>query len=355
MTSADPLSLATTGIGSLPHHNIDAALEFSFRHGIPFLPQIPMRNPWEYMIAQALEGIPGLEAESDGGVLLDLDVWHGRSRAFQARLDAAFAPGAGPDAFAGFEPSAAASSGWQPFLWELEERGVKLAKIQLAGPLTSQWALRLKDGSPADRHPELGTQIFRLVLARALAMCRRLQSGGIQPLFYLDEPGLYGFSAANPRHGMALQELRILIQALRKEGVWVGLHCCSDTDWNAVFGLGLGIVSLDAGHSLTKLLDHRAALDRFLADGGRMSLGVIPTGRALERPEPREHEAVFALLVETFRRHWPDRPDLVRGALGRAIYTPACGLALHSPGDCETILESLQGFRAACVRSLGIK
>ncbi len=54
----------TTGIGSLPHHNIDAALAFSFQATIPFLPQIPIRNPWEYMIAQALEGVPGLEVET---------------------------------------------------------------------------------------------------------------------------------------------------------------------------------------------------------------------------------------------------------------------------------------------------
>ena len=33
----------------------DAALAFSFSMDVPFLPQIPIRNPWEYMIAQALE------------------------------------------------------------------------------------------------------------------------------------------------------------------------------------------------------------------------------------------------------------------------------------------------------------
>src|SRR5690242_12697554 len=73
----------TTGIGSLPHHNVDAALEHSFRMGVPFLPQIPIRNPWEFMIAQALEGLPGLQVEKDGSVSLDAAVWAGRARAFQ--------------------------------------------------------------------------------------------------------------------------------------------------------------------------------------------------------------------------------------------------------------------------------
>ena len=62
----------TTAIGSLPHHNADAALEYSFRHGIPFLPQMPVRNPWEYMIPQALEGLPGLEVSREGASYLVL-------------------------------------------------------------------------------------------------------------------------------------------------------------------------------------------------------------------------------------------------------------------------------------------
>ena len=32
-----PRAFLTTGIGSLPHHNVDAALEFSLRMDIPFL------------------------------------------------------------------------------------------------------------------------------------------------------------------------------------------------------------------------------------------------------------------------------------------------------------------------------
>src|SRR4051794_21067651 len=65
------LPTTTTGIGSLPHHNVDAALAYSLRFGIPFLPQIPMRNAWEFMIAQALEDLPGLRVDDDGTATLD--------------------------------------------------------------------------------------------------------------------------------------------------------------------------------------------------------------------------------------------------------------------------------------------
>ena len=107
--------LRTTGIGSLPHHNVDTALEFSFKMGIPFLPQIPIRNPWEFMIAQAIEGLPGLQLEDEGVVSLNVDVWKSQSHFLTQRLNKAFRE----ENFEGFEPSAATSSCWQPFLWEL--------------------------------------------------------------------------------------------------------------------------------------------------------------------------------------------------------------------------------------------
>ncbi|MBI3556900.1 MAG: hypothetical protein HY074_11605 [Deltaproteobacteria bacterium] len=341
----------TCMIGSLPHHNIDAALAMSMQVDIPFLPQIPIRNPWEFMIAQALEGMPGLNVEEDGSVALDVQVWRGRSHALNDRLLNAFA--AMPvrhEAFESFEPSSSTSSGWQPFLWELHERGIKTAKVQIAGPLTAQWALRLKDGSNIGKHTDLTTQIYRLVLARALAMCRRLQTDGIQPVLYLDEPGLYGFTASDPRHALALQELRILVKALRKEGVTVGLHCCSNTDWSAVLSLDINILSIDAKLSFASLLQRSEEVENFLRTGGRLSLGVIPTTKIAED----DVRILFEELLEIFGKSPLSRqPELVRKALYDAIYTPACGLALHSTADAETVLATLLEFKQFCRQTLG--
>lgn len=343
MTTGDR---ATTGIGSLPHHNIDAAITYSFKLGIPFLPQIPIRNAWEFMIAQALEGIPGLQVEKDGSIELNSEVWQSRSQELDAKLAEAFRKSStDKNAFEDFEPSPSISSCWQPFVWELEENHVPMAKVQIAGPLTCQWVLKT---------PELGTQIFRLILARSLAMTRRLQKMGIQPLLFLDEPGLYAFSAANPHHVLAMRELEILIQTLRKEGVLVGLHCCSNTDWNQLLALPLHVLSLDAELSLKALLhssglastgtagiaDIGRALEKFIASGGRLALGVVPTARSSVL-QSLSVEDLYTKLSETFSQQWPDRPEFVRKILNEAIYTPACGLALHSVADAELVLETL--------------
>ncbi len=352
----------STTIGSLPHHNVDAALAFSFRTAIPFLPQIPIRNPWEYMIAQALEGLPGLQVDKDGTATINLDIWSSRSHAFQKRLNEAFERAERPDAFEAFEPSAATSSCWQPFLWELSERGTKVAKIQIAGPMTSQWALRVagpqastsssaqRSVLPQELPSELSAQIYHLVLARALAMTRRVRAAGAHPVIFVDEPGLYGLNLKTPKHWQGFQELRLMLQTLRKSGVTVGLHCCSNTDWAAILGLDLDILSIDASLSLKALLStgpdprpETRSFEQFVRAGGKLALGVIPTAHATAPVRSESPSAILAQVLETFALSGL-KNEKIRELLSQALWTPACGLALHSVDAAEEVLDSLLEF-----------
>jgi hypothetical protein len=314
----------TTGIGSLPHHNVDAALEYSFKHTLPFLPQIPTRNPREFMVAQALDCNTPI------------------------------------------------SSCWHPWLRELEERKTPVAKVQLAGPLTCQWVLQGQDGTTPDLYPELDTQIFRLVLAKSIAMVRRLKSLGTQPVFYIDEPCLDAFSSQNPKYELALQELKIMVQTLQKEGATVGLHCCGLKDdssdprghdsqynpgnntalWEKVLGLGIDLLSIDTALSLESVLksENGQTLKNFVEKGGRISFGIIPTeeSSALHTLDSKNiTQQLFRLFHQHWSQHWPNGPhvkdeaELIQKVIHESILTPACGLALKSPSNAELIFEKL--------------
>ncbi|MGE0614890.1 MAG: hypothetical protein AB7P04_04560 [Bacteriovoracia bacterium] len=344
--SQAPAGILTTGIGSLPHHNVDAALEYALKPSIPFLPQIPIRNPNEYMIFQALDGMPGLQQLEKGLASLNLNAWSSQTHLLEKKLTEAFAAGASPQAFEAFEPNASAYSAWKPFLYELGERKIKFAKIQIAGPLTCQWSLKLNDGNAAETNPEVTSQIFRLVLAKSIAMIRRLRAEGVTPLMVLDEPGLSVLSAENPRHILGLQELKLTIQTLKKEQALIGLHCCSNTDWRAILGLGLDVVSLDTGLSMELLFEAPDALEAFIHKGGRMALGLIstnlPAADTTESGVEMHAEQLHASLLAFRTRLTQKLPKALAARLLKdAIYTPACGLAMHRTTAAESILRSL--------------
>jgi len=324
---------ATTGIGSLPHTQQELALQMALQVDIPYLPQLPIGHPGEFMIASALDGLPGLSFDAEGMVTVDLAVWEAGRASLGAALDAALSSG-GLEAF---EPSALALRAWKPFLWEVENRKLALAKAQIAGPATVRWVATASDGRPISQVPALDQQIFRLLLARTLAMVKALRRANTTPLLFLDEPGLYALDRKDPRHLIALQEIKVMAMALRKEGALVGLHCCSNTEWDLVLDLGLDLLSLDVRLSLDAVLDHEEAFHRFVRSGAILSLGIIPT----DLSSTYELRTLVESVEASFRATLPPGP-LLADALSQVVLTPACGLAMRSVMDAERIFEELK-------------
>lgn len=337
--------LTTTGIGSLPHRDVTAALREAFRVDVPYLPELPMRDAREFMLAHATQGIPGIVSDAEGMVALDLDAWKKGRGAFDDRLAAALDDGQ-LDAFLPPETHQAALL---PFLDSLGREKAPVAKVQIAGPLTVQWSLRTTSGEvpPA---PAL-THVSRTILARSLAMAAAVEAAGARPVVFFDEPGLYAFSRSQPRHLMMMQELRINVMALKKRGAAVGLHCCSDADWGALMGLGLDVLALDAKLSLRSLLKAGETLVTFVAMGGRLALGVIPTNHG---DPPTSAEDLLQGMNEqlaTLEQYFPTRASIFDHILSRSLLTPACGLAFRSEQEAEGVISRLEDFRQAYGRA----
>lgn len=324
--------LGVTGIGSLPHTQSELALQFALQSDIPFLPQLPIGRPSEFMIPEALERLPGLSFDKEGLCVVDLAVWREQSAAFEAELEAALASGL----LETFEPTPEACRALRPFLFEIAERKLALAKVQLAGPCTVRWVTRTHEGAPVESEVALDAQIFRLVLARSLALVKALRRSGATPLFFIDEPGLYALQPSDPRHLLALQELKVLIAALQREGALVGLHCCSNTRWDKLLSLGLDVLSLDVRLSLDALLDEKDALAAFLDTGATLSLGIIPTDLATAYDVHELVDAVDASFRSALQpRHFSHLSQ-------RLLLTPACGLGMRSVLDAERIVSELR-------------
>jgi hypothetical protein len=310
----DKLFAPKTGIGGLPHLTVDGALAISFAHEVPFAPQLAH----EPMLPAALEGLPGLGVDGT----IEVDGWRKKRDPFGFAVEGALASG---DLVA-FEPARQACL--RPFLRELEARKVPFAKVQLAGPATARWLTQTSGGSPASELAELDQQIFRLLLARSIALVAAVRRARATPILFLDEPGLAALDSSDPRHALVLQELQLLVRLAQKAGAIVGLHCCAQTEWAAVLSLGLDIVSIDARLSLDALLEEKAAYGKFLKAGGALALGVIPT-------EPDATYAVEELVdsLEVSLRAMALNPPI--------LLTPACGLSLRSVADAERIVAQV--------------
>lgn len=324
---------ATTGIGSLPHTQVELGLQAALAMEIPFLPQLPQRHPSEYMIPAALEGLPGLRYDEDGICTVDLAAWEAGRSAFEARLDAALASGQLED----FEPTAEGCRAWRPFLWEVEHRKLALAKAQIAGPFTVRSVARTNEGAATMDVPGLDQAMYRLVMVRSLAMVKALRRTGTTPLFFLDEPGLYAFQRSQPRHLLALQELRLLVLALHREGALVGIHCCGNTDWGSLLSVQPDVLSLDVRLSLDAMLEETEALARFLDSGATLSLGIIPTDLTSNYDVAELTESVEASLKAAL----PKGKSFTQ-VLSHVLLTPACGMAMRSVVDAERILGELR-------------
>jgi methionine synthase II (cobalamin-independent) len=335
---------ATTGIGSLPHTQLELGLQAALAMDIPFLPQLPAGRPSEYMIPQALEGLPGLRWDDEGMCTVDLEAWEAGRVDFQGRMEGALSSGA----LEGFEPSLEGCRTWRPFLWEVEHRKLAFAKAQLAGPFTVRSVARTGDGRATLDVPGLDEAIFRLVLARSLAMVKALRRAGTTPLFFLDEPGLFAFERANPRHLLAMQELRLLVVALQREGALVGLHCCGNTDWANLLDSGVDVLSLDVRLSLDAVLEESGAFSRFLDSGATLSLGIIPT----DLSSTYEVEELVDAVEVSLKAALPPGHSFAQVGT-QLMLTPACGLAMRSVVDAERVLEQLKVAQRGLREALG--
>jgi len=333
-------ALTTTGIGSLPYKDVGRALEQAFRLDVPYLPQLPMRDPREFMLSQALEGMPGIVCEDNGAILIDEAAW----RKGRARWDDALYEALAQDQLKAFLPTPDYVASWEPFIGRIREQKRPRAKVQIAGPMTLTWTLRTADGAiPAAGALE---HVSRTILARSLAMVDAVKATGAEPIIFIDEPGLYAFSRGQPGHIVMLQELRINVMALKKRGAKVGLHCCSDADWGSIIGLGADFVAIDVQLSLSSLLKAGEALVTWVAMGGRLALGVIPTTQRDESTHAVDLLEEMHQQLSKLEQYFPTRASIFENILHRSLLTPACGLAFATEAQAASIIDELDRFRA---------
>ncbi|MBX3015979.1 MAG: hypothetical protein KF832_30945 [Caldilineaceae bacterium] len=321
------LTGCVTGVGSLPHTDPVAAVAFVAQHSpqIPFWPQLPQRGPQEAMILQWL--VPCydfIQQETPARINVQpgqVDAFRRQLAQADARLGLATAAG-----FATFER--ACHDGLFP--------QARLLKGQLTGPLTLARCLYTSAGEQGEPFihsatllDELTTYLCRL----ARWQVERLARFGKPVLLMIDEPTL----AVDTADRATLPYLRRLLHAVRQAGAFAGIHCCALGATAPLFAVAPDLLSFDAYHELELVLT-APELPSFLAHGGTLALGLVPTLLDLSTFSP---EAMLVRWLAATSRLQVDAQPLLR----QSLITATCGLGLLTPEAAQ--MNFIQARRLA--------
>jgi methionine synthase II (cobalamin-independent) len=341
-----PKCLSTT-IGSLPHTDAKEATELM----LAYTPRIPAwvqlaKRPQEGMLVQFSEGLPGFHRSTSGGGYFDTD-----SPAFQEDVSVFY-----ENYLAVFEGQSAAhlesyaltpayAEGFHTLLQVLKrgEHRPYALKGQVTGPFTFATSLTDQQRKSAYYNLQLRDIIVKMVSLKATWQIKKLKVFGTPVIMSLDEPSLVGFGSSAYLGVTAAdiqKDLNEIISCIHQEHGYVSLHCCENTDWSMILATAIDILSFDAYSYFDKLLLYADSLRAFLARGGIMAWGLIPTGHPLQ---------IRTENTETLLRAWHTCLERLsqRGidpeqVIVQSLITPSCGAGLLSPEDSVRVLQLLR-------------
>lgn len=329
---------STTGIGSLPHTEAEAAVGLVLESfDIPFWPQLPALGFRELMIPQYAEGMPGIRVdEKKGDVLVERDEEEIR-RFYETCTD---------------ESKIAISEdfakGLHVFLKRIEGESFEFLKGHITGPLT--YTLGLKDGGGRAVYfdEELREISLMLLAAKARWQVEVLGRSAGKVIIFIDEPILSALgttSYVGVSNNEALRLLRETSDAIRGAGGIPGIHCCGRADWPLVMDSGVDIMNFDAYAFAHTLGIYPAEVTAFLEKGGVLAWGIVPTTEDINKESGDSIVKLFEEAVEG-----------LSGKISRELLlenimlTPSCGTGSRTVEETRKIFGILEGLKKAVAR-----
>ena len=323
----------TTAVGIMPHTDVERALELVLGLDIPFWPQLPRVSFYEDMYAQTSENFPGITLDHENErILFSNDAFEEGIAIYSEMMEA-------PDTFAlGRDYSAV----YHRFLEEDLAR-YRAIRGQVTGPVSFGFKVVDENARPIIYDEGIRTILFDFIQRKANRQYRELARRNPNAFVWLDEPGLgWVFSSLSGYNDVqAKEDYRRFLADM--EGPRA-LHLCANVGLPYLLELGVEVLSFDAYQMETMPRAYADAVAEFLAGGGILCWGIVPTDSAgLERETPES-------LVERLAAYW----DIVsRGAgltsgqvAARSLVAPARCCLKDIGGVCDA------GGEVGCISSV---
>jgi len=303
-----------TGIGSLPFLDKRIAVEFilsTLNQHIPYWPQLPKISFYENMHIQYSQGFPGVTIDlPNKNMYIDT-----QKVSFIEEFEACF-DAINNEKLDYFSISKDYAAGLHEFLRQIPGKDLKFIKGQVIGPISYGMTLLDERKKPILFNAELSQIIASFLACKAkwqIKELRRVSKADI--VFFIDEPYLVAIGTsqfASFKKNDIVDKINHVVDAIHKEKALAGIHCCGNTDWSICFDTDIDILSFDAFEFFDSLLIYKDSLNKFIKNGGILSLGIVPN------KEDYNLDGYIDKAKEVFKKN----KALLSGG---AFITPSCG------------------------------
>lgn len=310
-----PHSLAT-GVGALPHTDPKLACDdvLSIFPGFPYIPTLPDRSQLESIVFNDSEQLPGRLIRDDR-LLFDStrDQTAAMEKVYMDFVEANFAD-------YGLHREYASA-----FIEMMSRKIPKtsILKCQVTGPVT--FGMQVVDASkrPIYYDAQLADVLSKMIAlkARWCEQAMREHTGVTETLVVLNEPYLASLgSSVVPVDRETVRAGWEDIASLVQGGL--GVHCCSNTDWEFVMELSPSVISMDAYGTSKEFLLYTDSIVSYMERGGVIAWGIVPAEFKIFKTE--SIDSLYSRYLAIRSQLSSRMPEKLFDA--QSLITPSCGI-----------------------------
>ncbi|MFN3966439.1 MAG: methionine synthase [Endomicrobiia bacterium] len=343
------MTLLITTIGSLPYNDPKKALEILLKYtpDIPAWPQLPKRSFLENMYVQYSENFPGgiIDKNSQKIYVDTQKAYSGLERFYENFLT---------NNIDYFSISPEYASGFHQLISKLTTNNLKLKtiKCQATGPITFGLAIKDENNQSIFYNEQLRDAVIKHITMKSVWQIKQLSF--IIPylsslILFLDEPYLASYGSAFTAISreeiiFSLQEVisgirnsfNSITQSLKHlSTLYIGVHCCANTDWSILLETDIDILSFDAYEFFDNLILYSEKIKSFIERGGKLAWGIVPTSEEYLKNE--NSKTLIEKLKNKIEQLNKKNID-IKKITEQILITPACGLGIKTEETAELAL-----------------
>ena len=260
-----PGNFMTSGMGVLPHTDLEKGLALAMSVDIPFWPQLPKMRYEEDMYAQVAHRFPG------SIINLEKRKIEFNQTTFYEDLETYLFKVDDPHFF---QLTPEASLAFHLFL-EKDLAAYPAIRGQMEGPISFGLVVHDENDKPILYIDEVRQILFDFVARKVNSQLDQLEKKNQNVFMFIDEPGLQFIFSALSGYGdsQAKDEMNAMFSQIRGKR---GIHLCGNPGWDFLLDLDIDILSFNAYDRGDVFVGYAKRIKTFLEKGGIIAWGLVP-------------------------------------------------------------------------------